>query len=97
MVIVMEFDAEIVLKDITIGAGFKGWTDAIPRENRRAGQNRCVLAVPMEIVFNGDGWRQRWIGALRDAHRHLAAVVRVELGIVLAVANSVLRTIKQHP
>jgi len=33
MVIVMEFDAEIVLKDITIGAGFKGWTDAIPREN----------------------------------------------------------------
>ena len=26
----MEFDAEIVLKDVTIGAGFKGWTNAIP-------------------------------------------------------------------
>ena len=97
MVIVMEFDAEIVLKSITIGAGFKGWTNAIPRDNRRAGQNRCVLAVPMEIVFDGDGWRQRRIGTLRDACRHLAAVVRVELGIVLAVADSVLRTIKRHP
>ncbi len=97
MVIVMEFDAEIVLKGIRIGAGFKGWTNAIPRDNRRAGQNRCVLAVPMEIVFDGDGWRQRWIGALWDAHCHLAAVVRVELGIVLAVADRVLRTIKWHP
>ena len=93
----MEFDAEIVLKDITIGAGFKGWTDAIPRDDQQAGQNRRVLAVPMEIVFDGNCWRQRWNGALRDARRHLAAVVRVELGIVLAVANSVLRTIKRHP
>ncbi len=97
MVIVMEFDAKIVLKGITVGAGFKGWTNAIPRDNRRAGQNRCVLAVPMEIVFDGNGWRQRWIGALWDARRHLAAVVRVEIGIVLAVANSVLWTIKRHP
>ena len=47
MIVVMEFDAEIVLKDITIGAGFEGWTDAIPRDYCRAGQNRCVLAVTM--------------------------------------------------
>ncbi len=93
----MEFDAKVVLKDVTIGAGFKGWTDAIPRDDRRAGQNRCVLAVPMEIVFDGDCWRQMWNGALWDACRHLAAFVKVELGIVLAVANSVLRTIKRHP
>ncbi len=93
----MEFDAEIVLKDIAIGAGFKGWTDAISRDDQRAGQNRCVLAVPMEIVFDGNCWRQRLIGALWDPRRHLAAVVRVELEIVLAVANSVLRTIKRHP
>ena len=93
----MELDAEVVLKDITIGAGFKGWTDAIPRDDRRAGQNRCVLAVPMEIVFDGDCWRQRWNGALRYARRHRAAVVKVELGIVLAAANSVLRTVKWHP
>ena len=93
----MEFNAEVVLKDITIGAGLKGWTDAIPRDDRRAGQNRCALAVPMEIIFDGDGRRQRWNGALWDARRHRAAVVKVELGIVLAVADSVLRAVEWHP
>lgn len=65
VVVVVEFNAEEMLKHILIGAGVKRWTETIGGYHCRAGEHGFVRVTTMEEIFEQHtrrrckvGWRQ---------------------------------------
>ena len=56
MIVVMELDAEELLEQVLIGAGFARWTNDLPRNDRQAGQNGRVLVMGVQMILYHNLW-----------------------------------------
>ena len=83
----MKLDSKKLLKHVLIGTSVERWTKAVCRKDPRTSEDRTIIIVPMEMIFDDRTWACGRSGWFRYGDHHLACIILIEALVVFTITQ----------